>query len=570
MNKRKHGVNYIIRHVVGVIRAPRVWKWTGMIVAGIILLQLLLPYNRAFLLDKIDGEPVGLKTTSEVTTQMSSRYDKAVVVTTQPETTTPFADAGVKVDSGYTAERITNYPLWQRLIPLSSLIRLFNMNHVSKVNYLKFPSEQWAEAVSAKCQVAARDAGVEIVSGKLALSKSAAGSECPKVTLLSSLKTAKPAQRMVVGSGKKTIEPKRSDAAVSAQIKKIQSVIDDGVTVTVLGTTTRAEPAEIVGWLTFGDGEAGQLMLDVDPAKLQPFVDRVQRPVYVAPGTTTVTMRDGQETGRVAGASGQGIDSADLIAQLRSQLTSDKMITINGKVAALAPRVVYQRSYTNSTPGLQALIQDIAGEKPNMAIAITELDGQRRNLSANGDRTFHPASTYKLFVAYGVIKRVETNQLKWTDSINGTTVDECLSRMIVNSDNACAEAFGEAFGGWAGVQKDVKATGATGTNLNVAEPVATVKDQVLFLQKLQDGQLMKPENRDKLLALMKRQQYRAGIPSGVKFEVADKVGFLSGNLHDSGLVYTSHGVYALSIYSTGGSWSNLADAARRIETLLAS
>ena len=566
MHGKRGGLDRIIRF----LRSRRVWRWVGLGAAGIIVLQLLLPYNRAFVLDRIDGVPVGLKTTSEITAQMSSRYDKAVVVTTQPDTTTPFADAGVKVDSGYTAERITNYPVWQRLIPLSLIVRLFDTTHVSKVNYLKLPSEEWAESVSAKCRVAARDASVEITGGKLTLSKSANGSECSRSGLLTSLKAAKPAERMAVNSGKKTIQPKRSDAAVSAQIKKIQSVIDDGVTVTVLGTTTRAEPAEIVGWLTFSDGEAGQLKLDVDPAKLQPFVARVQQPVYVAPGTTTVTVRDGQETGRVAGASGQGVDGNDLIAQLRSQLTSDKTIVINGKVTALAPRLAYQRSYTNSTPGLQALIQDIANEKPNMAIAITELDGQRRSLSANGDRTFHPASTYKLFIAYGVIKRVESNQLKWTDSINGSTVDECLTRMIVNSDNACAEAFGAAFGGWGGVQKDVKATGATGTNLNLPEPVATVKDQVLFLQKLQGGQLMKTENRDKLLALMKRQQYRAGIPSGVKFEVADKVGFLAGNLHDSGLVYASHGVYALSIYSTGGTWGDLADAARRIEALLAS
>lgn len=563
----KHGGH---SRIIRIVRSRRFWRWVGISTVGIIVLQLLLPYNRAFLLDKIDGVSVGSKTTSEVKVQMSSRYDKGVVVTTQPDTTSSFADAGVQIDSGYTAEQVTNYPLWQRLIPLSSVVRLFDMNHISKVKYLKFPSEQWAESVSAKCQVAARDAGVEIKDGKLTLSKSAAGAECSKSTLLSSLKTTEPDQRMVVNSGKKVVQPKRSDTAVSAQIKKIQEVIDDGVTVTVLDTTTRAEPAEIVGWLTFSDGEAGQLKLDVDPTKLQQFVERVQQPVYIAPGTTTVTVHDGQETGRVAGANGQGIDSVDLIAQLRSQLTSDKTITISGKVRALAPRLVYQRSYTNSTPGLQALIQDIASEKGNMAIAITELDGQRRNLNANGDRTFHPASTYKLYIAYGVIKRIESNQLKWTDSINGTTVDECLTRTIVNSDNACAEAFGAAFGGWAGVQKDVKATGATGTNLNLAEPIATVKDQVLFLQKLQDNQLMKQENRDKLLTLMKRQQYRAGIPLGVKFEVADKVGFLGSNLHDSGLIYTTHGVYALSIYSTGGSWSNIADAARRIESLLTS
>lgn len=560
------------------MRSRRFWKWTGIALAAVIVLQLLFPYDRAFPGASVDGQPVSLKSKQEIETQLKNRYQAAVVVTTNPDTKTSFKDVGVRVDEAGTAQRVVTYPVWQRLIPFSSIVRGFSGDTKSNVRYAGLSVEQWADDIEAKCAVAASDAGVEIREGKLTVVPSKKGVKCAKQEVIQSLKSTQLEAEMKVSTARKTVEPKRSDAAVAAQIKKIETVIADGLDVDVNGTTVSADSSEIVTWLTFSEaktesdtgGENNQLKLDVDTAKLQGFIARVQRPVYVAPGTTVVTVRDGIETGRSAGASGRGIDTNDLITQLRQQLNQTDKMTATAKIVALTPKVSYQRSYTNSTAGLQALINDIANEKGNMAIAITELDGQRRNVSANGDKQFHPASTYKLFIAYGVIKRVESNQWKWSDQMNGMSVDDCLTKMIVNSDNACAESFAEKMGGWSAVQGDVRATGATGTNLNLGEPVGTVKDQVLFLQKLETNQLMKQEHRDKLLALMKRQVYRAGIPSGVRSEVADKVGFLSGNLHDSGLVYTPHGVYALSIYSTGGTWGNIADAARRIEALLAS
>lgn len=573
--RRKHAT---IMSRFAFVRSRKFWKWTGIVLGVIVVLQLIYPYDRAFIGASVDGQPVALKTNKEIEQLLNSRYQGAVVVTANPATRTSFDEVGVKVDASGTATRVVSYPLWQRIIPFSSVVRSFTGDTDSNVKYSNLSVEQWASDIETKCAIAARDAGVEIREGKLAVVPSAQGAKCSKQKIMTSLKSTQLAHEMRVGTVRKVIEPNRSDTEVSAQIKKIEAVIAQGLKVDVEGTIVSADSAEIVTWLTFSEaknennvaGENNQLKLDVDPAKLQGFIARVQRPVYVAPGTSVVTVRDGIETERTTGATGRGIDSNALIAQLREQLNQTDEMKVTAKIAALAPKVTYSRSYTNSTAGLLALIKDIASERGNMAIAVTELDGQRRNVSANGDKQFHPASTYKLFIANSVIKRVESNQWKWSDQVNGSSVDDCLTKMIVNSDNACAEAFAEKIGGWGAVQTDVKAIGATGTNLNLGEPQGTVKDQVLFLQKLQDNQLMKQEHRDKLLALMKRQVYRAGIPAGVGREVADKVGFLSGNLHDSGLVYTPHGVYALSIYSTGGTWGNIADAARRIEALLAS
>jgi beta-lactamase class A len=59
-------------------------------------------------------------------------------------------------------------------------------------------------------------------------------------------------------------------------------------------------------------------------------------------------------------------------------------------------------------------------------------------------KQFVTASTYKLFVAYSVLKRIDggTREL-------GHRVPHCFNKMISQSDNACAESFQTSLGGLA-------------------------------------------------------------------------------------------------------------------------
>jgi beta-lactamase class A len=236
-------------------------------------------------------------------------------------------------------------------------------------------------------------------------------------------------------------------------------------------------------------------------------------------------------------------------------------------LAALPPIEKFNRSYSNSARGLQALLDDLAKEKGNFAIAVHELSGQGRSLSANGNKAFEAASTYKMFVAYSVLKRIENGQMHWSDTVaSGRDAAQCFDDMIIKSDNPCAEEWGKRIG-WTTIQNEMRALGLTSTKLGTTF-YSTASDQALFLNKLEKGESLKGESRDRLLAAMKRQQYRAGIPAGVGVDVADKVGFLNGLLHDSAIVYSPKGTYVLVILRDGSSWGNIADAARQINTLL--
>lgn len=563
----------MLRHGIArgkkLLRTRRFWYSTGGAIMAIILLQLLLPYDKAFIGATLDGQAVGLKTKQDLIAVSTGYYKRATVTTAQPASKTLFKETGIVIDKEASATQVINYPVWQRFIPLSSLYRLINNQYYSSVSYSAISVSQWAKTISAACYVAPQDATIAVTGeGTLAVIPSKKGVQCDEKTLIASLKATPLSPQLSVDTKQKELLPKRTDQQVSAQLDKIQAVVDQGISVRVLGTTTKANPQDIISWLAFTDGPQGQLVLDINPDTMQPFIAEVQQPVYIAPGTTIITMVDGKEISRIDGAAGRGIDSAALVASLRTQLQTLKISPIDASVVAIAPKQDVRRSYTNSAAGLQALLNDLAAEKGNMAIAVTELSGQGRVLSANGTKQYHPASTYKLVVAYSVIKSIEAGQLKWDDLVDDQTVDQCLTKMIVNSDNACAESFAEKLT-WKAIQANARAIGMVGTNLNAAEPVSTVNDQVALLKKLQNNELMKPENTTKLLDLMKRQVYRSGIPAGVAAQVADKVGFLSGLLHDSAIVYAPSGIYVISVYSSGGTWGNISDVARRINALIA-
>lgn len=560
----------LLPRTVRLLRSRRFWYGAMVVLGVVVILQLLIPRGRALPGASVDGQSIGLKSEQEIESFLTERYKDATVVTVAPETSASFTEAGIAVDESVTAVKVVGYPLWQRIIPFSFVYKLFHNAYQSTVEYGELPLSQWAKKVSEACYVAARDATIAATSDNtLGVIPSQNGTECNEKEVIASLKSTQLASRMIVDAKKKTLAPKRTDQQVSAQLKDIQTVIDQGISVKVLDTVTQAQPEDIISWLTFEDGADGALVLGVDAEKVQPFIASLQQPIYIAPGTTVIYTTDGQETNRTTGATGRGIDSAALIESLRSQLRTLKTATIEAKVVSIAPKETFRRSYTNSAAGLQALLNDLATEKGDMAIAVTELGGQQRNVSANGSKQYHPASTYKLVVAYSVVKRIEAGQLKWEDQINGQTVDGCMTKMIVNSDNACAEAFAEKFS-WKAIQADAAAIGMARTNLNSPDPVSTVTDQVLLLKKLQANQLMKPENATKILDLMKRQVYRAGVPAGVSVEVADKVGFMSGLLHDSAIVYAPNGTYLISVYSSGGTWGDIADVTRRINALITS
>ena len=293
--------------------------------------------------------------------------------------------------------------------------------------------------------------------------------------------------------------------------------------------------------------------------------------VSVAAGTSYVSTYNFIETSRVNGGSGVSLNISKTLSNLKSFIDDDSAVASVATIA-IAPRVVYSRSYSSTDAGLSALIkqydQDHAGI---FGVSMVELSGKNRRASYNDTKRFTSASTYKLFVAYSTLKRIDNGSWSWTDAniFAGRNLSTCFNDMIERSDNGCAEALAEKIK-YSVVTSEARAIGCTNTSFGDSNGMnTTAADLSLFLAQLRMGQILTQQtSRDRLMNAMSRNIFRSGIPTGLSgIAVADKVGFLNGLLHDASIVYSPSGTYVLVIMTDGSSWSAIADLASKIEAL---
>lgn len=545
----------------------RLWRYIGIVCAVVVFLQLIFPYDRAFFATRVDDEAVGLKTKDEIKKLLDRKYQNATVSLRDVSLSAQLSEIGIDPNTDAVAKKAVDYPLWQRLVPFSSLAKL-NATYATSTKLQPPAMSEWAEKVVNQCKQEPVNATiVPNENGEFVITPSKNGRTCNRKVVVEQASKLRLSGHMVLELKPTTNPPAIHEAEAKKLLGRVRGILKEGIEIKVGNTAQRVEGKTIASWINFHENGKGELVTDIATDKMAPFIDEIKRPVYVAPGVSIINVHDGAEVSRTQGAEGRTINQDKLIAGIKEIFTTLQNKSLTTETIALKPKEQYSRSYSNTAHGLAALLRQLSSENKDMAISVAELGGSGRVANANGTKQFHPASTYKLITAYSVIKRIEANQLKWDDQIAGKTVEQCVETMIVDSDNTCPRAFGEKFS-WKEINADARSIGMSGTNLNIGDFISTTDDQVVYLTKLHNNQLMKNENKDKLLDFMKRQRFRAGIPAGVGVTVADKVGFLEGLLHDSAIVYGSKTPYVLSIYSKNGTWGNIAAAAKQINTLL--
>ncbi len=180
----------------------------------------------------------------------------------------------------------------------------------------------------------------------------------------------------------------------------------------------------------------------------------------------------------------------------------------------------------------------------------------------NADEQVITASLYKLGVLAEAERRVDTGDLKYTDTISiepeditedgsfepvGTvlTIDEALEHMITISDNGSALALWRVLGP-ANIDSTLQKVGLTQFHValdHAEDNVATPRAIGTYFTMLANKQLISPAASDRMLARLERQEINdrlpAALPDGVV--VAHKTGNLPGITHDAGIVFTPSG-----------------------------
>lgn len=210
---------------------------------------------------------------------------------------------------------------------------------------------------------------------------------------------------------------------------------------------------------------------------------------------------------------------------------------------------------------LQAQVDAFAQEYPGqVSVVVTDLNDQA-TAATDADNVTVSASLYKMFVAWGVYRRIDAGSLTiQSQTSTGLTVGGCLYAMITVSDNDCGFALGSMVG-WAYLDASLAGLGLTNTRTNnydsaynlLGDKTTTARDVALFMAKLYQGSLLSAKSTDAFLTLLKEDKLNTGLPSGLPDSavIAHKTGSLYDVVHDAGIIYSGNARYLLVVMTRG-------------------
>ncbi|GAA2751227.1 serine hydrolase [Amnibacterium kyonggiense] len=207
---------------------------------------------------------------------------------------------------------------------------------------------------------------------------------------------------------------------------------------------------------------------------------------------------------------------------------------------------------------LDALLPTLPG---SYTLEARELDGAHRLVRIGATRHREPASVYKLFIAYGVLTRIDAGALRYDDRVrSGLTVRASLRAMIEPSDNYAAQDLLAKVGKpW--LNRLLHRNGFTGTTFWYSghrTKTTTTADVARVLTRLARGQLVSKASTARFERLLETQVWREAIPPGLPDGVrqASKPGTLwtgTGMVQtDSAIVWGPRSRYVLVVMGSNG------------------
>jgi beta-lactamase class A len=468
-----------------------------------------------------------------------------------------------------------DYPWYLRIAPGSLFWGHLLVKPSNDPSYIRdtttlsaYIKSNWGDS----CNIQPEDASLEVTGGKVVVVSGRKGGTCNIDDIYKILSNV----NLSITSKVSAIIPADLVNANVTNTKAIDlastinNAIASGVEVVVGQDKVLITKDQLLAWIEFDiSGDSIDYHFNSDKASdylTQQLGDKVK----VAAGVTTISTYDFVEKSRQVGASGQSLDISKTLENIKSYISGKVDVATVG-IVTTEPTINYDRSYSETYQGLAALMSNFATtHSGTYGIALTELSGEFRRAVYNGSESFTTASTYKLFVAYSTLLRIESGEWHWSDQVQGgRDLTKCFDDMIVVSDNDCAQALLTKIG-FTAITDEAHAIGSINTSFLGNDGIkSTPEDIALFLAELQTGQILKKQSdRDILINAMKRNVYRQGIPSGATGVVADKVGFLDALLHDAAIVYSTKGPYVLVIMTDGSSWSNIAELTRQLDQLV--
>lgn len=530
----------------------------------IVGLQQLLPSGKPLPFARIDGDLVRISSTGDITERYKVTEERELSIVIQDYSGKyKLRDLGISLDEKPTIEPYIVESRLRRLIPFSTLAQVFRD---SRPSYTSSKKSLFIVTSAIADQINKPAKNAELITDtaipQIKASVDGVLFEPQKATF-AIFEAVENSDSEVTLSSKSTT-PEVTTAELELATSAFTGLLPEEITIKIGSQSSILPKSTMYRWLSYTVKE-GKPEVDFDAEKLKIYAEELTK-VFASgelPTATIVNLVDGIETGRISGTSGKSIIPEDLMKAITSAIKNQEA-NVNAVLVDVPSPIRFTRSYTKSSAGLQDLLNQIT-EGKEISIRFVDINGRGWDVGSRQTTRSRMASTYKMFVLYSVLKRIEAGTMSFTEQVNGQTMDSCLQTIIIDSNNECAIAIAERIG-WTTIANEGKALGATGLDWS-EELWGTASDASVIPAKLARGEILTETNRNYMLDLMKRQRFRNGIPAGTPHVVADKVGFIDGWLNDAGIVYAPDQTYVLAIYTSGQSWGTIAEITRQIESL---
>jgi beta-lactamase class A len=522
-------------------RRRRVTLAAALLLAAVtaVGIQLFYPQDRPAPFTVIDGIEVGNQTRQQLLTQLNGGYQDLLIPVAINGVVTPtevhLSDLGISVNNSQRVAEI-GYPWLLRLIP-SSYLWAHTLQATVSPEYTRdrISTEAFTlNTVGAGCTVEPQNASIVASKTDLTVIEEVPGITCNAEDVNTAVSGFAPtlSDHTLVIAGE-TVPARVSTAEAETIRGYVVNTVGDGIPISVENESETIPAAEVFSWLDFAPQD-GHLSYSLKTDTVRTYLN-----LRYPPGEVLTQL-----------------DVDGFITQLTAYL-QDPTQTV--------PELIF----IPDSAVIESVIENyVATHSGTFGVSFLELGNTGRSASYLGNDAVETASIYKLFVAYSIIKEIETGSWSWdAGATSEFTVSECFDRMISLSDNECAETL-LAHAGFRTVQENAASLGATSTTFAYGDIRSTPNDVALVLAKLATKQLpISDANGTKWLTAMEENVHRNGIPAGLPNSyVADKPGWLGAIVNDAAIVKSPAGsTYILVIMSTNASWGSVAELARQIE-----
>lgn len=522
-------------------------------ISAILFLQITYPryISRPFVF--LGGKYSGLKTPQSIESEFRRNANQLYIYLDDQKITTSSDEIGVQVNYDAAKRKLTQYPLWQRLIPLSLLWPSTHSKDLMVTDDQKLST--YINDLYQKSYKPAKNAAAARGENDLyVLIAGENGKEFHKETLYKVLAEMPIYRYNEAHIPSRIVQPIITNSMIEEAIKKTMPNELKPIVVELEKQVYTIDTKTISSWLVININEDERRVdLTYDEVAIEEWIANNPGKVNNSGVPTIITLKDGIEVSRVEGTAGRSINKKVVTGDIKTAI-EQRAEKVTAELVTQPVTTQFVRTYSASSTGLKILIDEWQKEYPGMQsyVYIKQLGGAGLFAEKDSNTKIFGASLYKLFVASYLLDAISKGQLDGNQILTaGKSYNQCIDEMIRISDNACPIAAKEKIGTTV-LNQYIASHGFIGSKLS-DNSTTTAADMGLFMQKLQNSSLLSSNDTSKLLGYMRSQIYRAAIPAGSPgATVADKVGFYDSYWHDAAIVSSSKSSYILVVMTKNG------------------